>query len=153
MTRLTLKKIKTFIGHEGYGLNAELFLDGVKVAFILDDANGGDVDYQFTDKASEDRVWAFVKSTPDDEYTKGMRTQEYWMKYPKAIETHKLDTLINEFVDNFQQEKRLNRLRKNNVVFTTPDCKEGQFYQLKHNGFIDKAKENVLTKHPNAVFM
>ena len=153
MQRLTLKKIKTFIGHEGYGLNADLYLDDVKVAFVLDDANGGEVDYQFTDKASEERVWAFVKSTPDDEYTKEMRTQEYWMKYPKAIETHKLDSLVNDFADNYQEEKRKNRLRKTKVLWNKSTDEKGQFWVTKHLGHIEKTKEAILKKCPNAVFI
>jgi len=153
MQRLTLKKIKTFIGHEGYGLNADLYLDGVKVAFVLDDANGGEVDHQFIDKASEDRVWAFIKSIPDDDDAKEMRTSDYWMKYPKAIETHKLDALINEFVDNYQNDKKLNRLRKTKVLWNKPTDTKGQFWITKHLGNIEKTREAILKKCPNAVFI
>lgn len=41
MPQFTLAKVKTFIGNEGHGLNAEITMDGQAVAFVLDDASGG----------------------------------------------------------------------------------------------------------------
>ena len=41
MPEFTLTKVKTFIGNEGHGLNAEITMDGKPVAFVLDEANGG----------------------------------------------------------------------------------------------------------------
>lgn len=41
MPQFTLAKVKTFIGNEGHGLNAEITMDGAAVAFVLDEATGG----------------------------------------------------------------------------------------------------------------
>ena len=41
---IQIKHMKTCIGREGYGFNASLYVDGKKIAFIMDDANGGPED-------------------------------------------------------------------------------------------------------------
>ena len=38
---VTLKNIHTFEGHEGVGMNADVYVNGVKTFHYLDDANGG----------------------------------------------------------------------------------------------------------------
>lgn len=41
MSRFNLAKVKTFLGRQGHGLNAEITMDGKPVAVVLDEANGG----------------------------------------------------------------------------------------------------------------
>ena len=48
----SLKAVKTFMGREGYGLNANLYRGKKKVATILDDANGGEMDINWSDFAT-----------------------------------------------------------------------------------------------------
>lgn len=42
---VVLRKVKTFIGNEGIGLNADILVDGKKIAFVRDAADGGPSDY------------------------------------------------------------------------------------------------------------
>lgn len=60
---IELKKVKTFRGHEGHGLNAEIWVDGVRTAFVLDDASGS-IFYDFTvyDNAGWNKLKAEVAS-------------------------------------------------------------------------------------------
>ena len=46
MPQFTLAKVKTFIGNEGHGLNAEIIMDGTAVAFVLDEVG------QFKDRCN-----------------------------------------------------------------------------------------------------
>ena len=41
---LELKAVKTFLGSDGYGLNAILHLNGEKVAFVLFEGRGGELE-------------------------------------------------------------------------------------------------------------
>jgi len=45
----TVKGIKTFTGMEGHGYNATLYRDGKAVAFVIDDASGGDLQIEWKD--------------------------------------------------------------------------------------------------------
>lgn len=47
----TVKGIKIFVGNEGQGFNATLYRDGRAVAFVYDDASGGDVVFEWKDQA------------------------------------------------------------------------------------------------------
>lgn len=51
----TVEKVKTFIGNEGYGFNAELHYRGRKVAFVIDSADGGCYNWYWEDTET-DRV-------------------------------------------------------------------------------------------------
>lgn len=66
---LELKAVKTFLGSDGYGLNANLHLNGKKVAFVLYEGRGGELEVTFTDKLKEDEIFAIA--------------QRYYEKYPK----------------------------------------------------------------------
>lgn len=48
-TKYTVRKFKSFRGMEGYGFNAELVRDGKPVAFVIDDANGGEYRFEWYD--------------------------------------------------------------------------------------------------------
>lgn len=52
----TIKGYKSFIGNEGHGYNLTLCRDGVKVAFVIDDASGGEVDFQWADRGKHKDV-------------------------------------------------------------------------------------------------
>ena len=48
-SKFSIKAIKTFVGREGYGINANLYYNNKKVAFLLDSGNGGclDIDWDY----------------------------------------------------------------------------------------------------------
>lgn len=67
MSNYTVKNIKTFTGHEGPGYNATLYRDGKKVALVIDDATGGEMEFEWLDfKAPRVTVdWFNYKGEPD----------------------------------------------------------------------------------------
>lgn len=71
----TVKGIKTFIGMEGEGFNATLCRDGKPVAFVIDDASGGMMDFQWRD-FDKGRVEAEVLSWDDKPMTVKMTVEE-----------------------------------------------------------------------------
>ena len=44
--KVVLKNIKTFEGMEGYGLNADIWINGVKCLRVIDEGNGGEFLYR-----------------------------------------------------------------------------------------------------------
>jgi hypothetical protein len=53
MTKYSVNGIKSFIGMEGHGFNANLLADGKKVCFVIDGAQGGEYDFQWLDFKAE----------------------------------------------------------------------------------------------------
>ena len=61
--KFQVKGVKTFTGREGYGINANLYYENKKVAFLLDSGNGGclDIDWNWGSKDDKPYVPAIVK--------------------------------------------------------------------------------------------
>jgi len=57
----SIAKLKTFQGMEGEGYNCDLLLDGNKIAFCIDDACGGPVHVQWTDRMAAPAFDAFLE--------------------------------------------------------------------------------------------
>jgi hypothetical protein len=99
---LELKAVKTFLGSDGYGLNANLYLNGKKVAFVLDEGRGGESEVTFTDKSKEDEVFAIA--------------QRYYEKYPKFLlhdnKWAKLYELLEELYALYETEKYFKKQSK-----------------------------------------
>jgi hypothetical protein len=71
---IEFKKVKTFQGMEGQGLNADIYINGVKCFFMRDDGNGGMVDFDRYDnrmnpsiaiETNVQLVDAWIKTIPD----------------------------------------------------------------------------------------
>ena len=136
--RLSLKGIKSFRGHEGHGLNATLLMDGVKVADVLDEGNGGSMRFYWTDghhdTPNEAKVFAYLKEM-------GVEGRE------------PLDGVVAELADEAENAKRLRRLAKTHVLFRLPGDKPDVICKVKHGGEVGRIRAYVLTQHPDATFI
>ena len=59
--------VVTFMGTEGHGFNADLLLNGKKVAFVIDSGNGGCYSYQWSDPAAEPKLATDTKGMAEFE--------------------------------------------------------------------------------------
>jgi hypothetical protein len=116
-TKYSLRKIKTFRGMDGEGLNAELLRDGKPVAFILDEGCGGEMSFQFFDqmhgKTAEGDLWdAFIaaeKSKLDD-----VKKDEYGITAAGYMDGA---AWVDTKVDDLLTEKKFRRLCKTKTLF------------------------------------
>jgi len=111
---ITLKKVKLFRGHDGTGLDCDLYVDGKKVAHVFDDARGGEVEYQaYCPNVQEnwkilEELEAYAKTLPKIE-------SEF---FPEGMEQD-LDGLINNILMDMEKEKTMKKIAKlfvNNIV-------------------------------------
>lgn len=119
--KYTVTKIKTFRGREGHGLNATLCRDGNAVAFILDDGNGGMVDFDWADQkhgesAEEAMFQAFIAATvppdpKDEDSTLDAAT----------LRQFAMENWVNTEVDSLQHDKRLRKACKTKTLFQVGD--------------------------------
>lgn len=173
-----LTRIKTFLGNEGHGLNAVITRDGKPVAFVLDDAWGGEVQYDFTNplqnpksyKAShanadkeerlfEDFVLAWIADRPEDQadldkHIKTVRSYSPGLIEHKARARYAADRWVAMIVDAHQEQKRMKRLCAKKVLFRKPDEKyaHGEYHTLKAP-FEPKAKEYLVKKYGPSVYI
>lgn len=115
----SVKGVKSFIGMEGYGFNATLYRSKKKVAFVIDEAHGGDYIYQWYDKAEEKILRDYCASLPKH------------IAYDMEMAENP-DSLIAELVDAYENNKRLSRLCKSSTLIRLKGDKEGEYRQFKH---------------------
>ena len=132
----TVKSVKTFHGHDGYGWECNLYNDKQKIATVVEDGCGGELKFYWTKPTSVDKLEleSFCKTLPK------------WDCIGKMIHTDK-----EIFVDSLVQAK-----------LTEGDVKK----LLKKICFIDGLKvltinlkfdENyipkIMKRHPNATIL
>lgn len=61
-----LKSVKTFIGREGHGFNATLYINNKKVGFVTDHANGGELSIDFEKRETRIEFSQIVKEYFDE---------------------------------------------------------------------------------------
>ncbi|GEM_PF-3436546 len=104
----SVRNVKTFRGMEGEGFNATLYRDGHRIAFVIDDATGGDMHIQWADArsrgAEEKRLLEFLKTLP----------KERWEDTEYDVTP---DIFLDALVGQAQAEKRLKRLFEKETLF------------------------------------
>ena len=59
-----VKNVKSFMGMEGYGFNANLYRGKKKIAFVIDSGNGGCLDIDWVDRDEEAILEAHINTLP-----------------------------------------------------------------------------------------
>jgi hypothetical protein len=139
---VVLKKVKHFQGLDGYGLNAEVYINGVYCTFVIDEGNGGCLDYQHNFRLGSDNHNAMIKE-------RIKLLEDYIATLPDIVSslggdepfTYKqdLDSYINQLVDDMENakekakfEKKKVKLFETAIVFGIPDSDKYQFMKFKN---------------------
>lgn len=144
--KIEFKKVKTFQGMEGEGLNADIYINGVKCLFMRDSGDGGEVDFDII--VSKDNavlyhrvtgliklVDAWIATIPDVVHPLTNDTFGRKELRIKADYESYFDDKYNEFMKakgtaKFEKQKHL--LFKTAIVFGNPATPEKfQFLNFK----------------------
>ena len=140
--KYSVNAVKSFRGMEGHGFNANLLQDGKKVAFVIDEANGGEYHYEWLDH-NEPRVEGKYRNYKDEILTRKMTPaekafNEYVLSFPSedmgaglGVMYLNEDCVMGKLVGEFEQDKQMIGWCKKSVVFSVKGDKEGEFRTLK----------------------
>jgi len=131
---ITLKNVKTFIGREGYGLNATIYVDGIKTAFIMDDASGGEPDYDVFNEEKFDEVKAYCEAQPETPMVIG--GEPIFRDDKPLMVKLTLDELVDNAFNIIQREnfkKKLERKMLNHIMWGIPGGKTYKEVKMKAN--------------------
>lgn len=143
----SLRRVKTFRGREGSGLNAELLRDGKVVAFITDEGNGGMMWFDWTDRmhgksAEEDLFKAFVPPDPDDKDDEAQGKLS-----PETIKAFAMEQWVNKTVDDLLNAKRFKRMCKTKTLFQVgANVGSEEFFVIK-GPYLPHVKEHLERKY------
>lgn len=141
-----LKGLKWFRGMEGDGFNVTVLKDGKKLAFVMDDARGGEYDYEFVSEAAEKELKAIVEAKR--------------LEIPAAKMFHgtpdrdlfSMDSMICDMCSAFDFEKKMRRATKTKTVFLTPDLSEGEA-RVINRPYDPTVGEGLRKKYPGVVIL
>lgn len=140
MTVYSVKNIKTFTGREGKGFNATLYRDGIKIALVIDSANGGELSFQWdnhADRKEERLLEAYCKSLPQI---------EFWKDSGLFDQTPEL--YISALVENFGFRKKMkNQLQKRTIFLTDGHLRE------YNRPYTQDIQEQIKKTFPDAVIL
>ena len=158
---VVLKKVKTFQGRDGYGLNAEVWINGVYCTYVIDDGNGGCLDFQYNLKIGSDNYNAMIKE-------RIKLLEDYIATLPNIVSdftkddgspfTYKqdLESYINQLVDDMQNakekikfEKRIAKLFETAIVIGIPDSDNCKFYRQERP--LSAIKTEILQSYVNSI--
>lgn len=139
--KVVLKKVKYHQGHEGDGVNADVWINGVNCLHALDDGNGGCLNITDNSYGSKnpDKVKNlvkelndFVNTIPDKPCTLGDRTI---MKdgVPKLFKVD-LEDYINDLLMEHQkakETKKQEKLMKTAILFGVPNGASYSYIKYK----------------------
>ena len=121
--KIELKNVKTFRGTDFQGLNATVYVDGKRCCEVLDEGNGGGIQFQNEDKKLYATLEAYAKSQPKRPFTMGGKKH----MIPVTVET-----LIEDALEKMHDEKELKKLSKkfaNHIIWGVPGSDE--YVQIK----------------------
>lgn len=136
--RFELKKVKLFQGMEGYGLNADLYINGVKCLFVIDEGDGGCMIYRnYALETKSDPMSDRINSLIDamDEHIKTLPPEKSSSGKPYPVDR---DSFINNLLieqdvakQKAKWEKKRQKLYETAIVIGKPDGTEIRYYNFK----------------------
>ena len=117
-----VKNVKSFVGNEGYGFNASVYYKGKRVALAYDDASGGPVVVQWSDKAAEQALQTHLKTLPEVPYDYGVVRGAY--KVDEGM-------FVVRLVDRYEEDKQLKRHCKTKTLFRCKGDEDGSWRTVK----------------------
>jgi hypothetical protein len=141
-----IKKLKSFMGNEGYGFNAELWMDGRKAAFVIDDASGGGFQWHWENELLEQKFHDYVKALPVEKLSDDAEDWEKEM-YPNGRELND-ECFLAAMVDQHCAGTKIKRAVKKSTLFVLPNSKKTYFSIPQP--FNPETKARILSNPKNA---
>lgn len=163
----TITKIKQFTGREGYGLNATITRDGKPICFVLDQADGGMVEFDWRNPGQTAASFkATTKESMEFEFKALVAYLRMWWEQggrERARENWKaigasddsfdanpddeslVEDWVNAFVDDYRTKQRFDRMAKKKVLFQLEGDKPDE-WRVLNGGAYSAAAQVYLAK-------
>ena len=140
--KITVKKIRTWEGRDGYGASCDVYVEGVLVGNARDDGNGGGLwiypNYLKNDQKAKElraKAEAWVKTQPD--------IVTPWGTFPMEKLEDYVDNLINEELD-CKEHKKIEKKFDKAIIY-------GDKYEFHTVTLKGVSSLTEYAKHPNGL--
>jgi hypothetical protein len=128
-----VKKVKFHEGHEGAGVNADLWINGVNCGHLLDDGNGGMLDFHpnhdLKSKANIKLLEDYIESLPEKPLDFGhgaVKDENGNVRMDKTTFEDYCNELLYAY-ERKQVQKKMQKQMLNSILFGIPN---GDRYQM-----------------------
>ncbi len=164
-TDYSIKGFKSFTGMEGLGFNASLYFKDQRIAFVIDSAHGGPLDWDFLQKPTETMtIKNHYKREASDPATIELKVTPFQKEFLEMVEALPLDPPSEYFpegmrvdIDTFMiqlVQKHENTVAMKRKLNRQVHFKEGS--DIYHYNNMKPTPENiefVQKKHPKAIVL
>lgn len=166
-------KVKTFQGMEGQGLNAVVVSGSRPICFVLDDAHGGEVEFDFRNPEQSPRSYqsTTAESAKREEKAFGdfclnwyassgekARHDEELVKMGiarkdlrPATAQEAMETWVNQQVDEIINKRRFDRAAKTSTLFRLQGDKPGEWRVIRKHPYCPQIQAWLDKKYPGKV--
>jgi len=125
--KIQLKNVQTFEGHDGIGLNADVWIDGVKCMHVHDGAYGGCMEYQnfCYNNPKAEQIKVLIKKFED--YIKTLPPTDFIM----GGKTHSMKMDMDLFITQLQEQMEMDKKMKRGVLVGVPNASQYSIYKFK----------------------
>jgi hypothetical protein len=110
--KIELERVKTFRGHDGVGLDCDLYVNGKKVATVFDSANGGSWDISPYGKTPEEIKSNRALLQELEEHIKTLPEKQWPAELGGGNYQQDLETFINDLLYEMEKAKVEKALEK-----------------------------------------
>lgn len=153
--KVELKNIKTFRGMEGIGFNLDLYINGVKCMFVINDANGGMYSYEHNiDSKNPELIKTNIELL--DDYINLLPPKVFDIEGEKHILRYDFDMYIDEKLEEWEKQKEIKKqlkLQTTSILIGVPNDNKYSYFNFKRplsELSIGKLRQSILeiqTKH------
>lgn len=149
--KFEIKKFQSMRTDDGGGFSFDLYIDGVKAAFVIDEGNGGGVWPRWFDRMHglsdlEKKFNEYVATLPPIPLPEDALESEKSF-YPRPMDA---ETFLCQLVDDFEAKRQLRRWCSKKTVFRLPEDKVGE-YRTINRKFDAQVRDQIRRKYPTAI--
>jgi hypothetical protein len=141
LTHVSLKNVKSGVGHDLAGLYCDFYLDGKKMGYLNDDGRGGDVDIVYM---SKDTQKTFEKFLLDNQVAQLM-FENGW-SFMGNVNKIDLNTQAQEIIDGAFNQKEAEKVNKKIQKICLSNIAWGTDFYYKSRGYKSPMSELII-KH------
>lgn len=147
-----LKCVKTFRGMEGYGVSADVYINGVKCMIAIDNANGGSM--EFSNYGYDGKIKSNIQELEDYIETLPELKNEYFntdMTHKQTMEDYINELLTEKEIE--KENKKLLKLYETAIVVGVPNSPQYSYFGFKQplrcyeRQHVQKQLNMILSKH------
>ena len=149
---ITAKKVSTFQGHDGIGMNADIYVNGTYVGHAFDAAHGGEIEFNrevdLHDAAKDKKIKELIQSVHD--YAAGLpkiKPEGYNFEFQPDF-NYLIDEAVNKVLAE-KEKKKLDTKLKKGFAWGKPNGTKYTYLPLAKGHTFETllAEKNVPAKH------